>query len=668
MVSNTQHNEGPVIASSATDIIATLLKRDRRILLFGPPGVGKSTLVEQLGRKLATLGRNCWCIGADPGSPAFGLPGSVSLGNWKADSWQVAGYKALCTLDAGRFRVPLLSEVRRLARLPGKGVVLIDGPGVVRGVAGRELLAGLLEAADADAVLALTAADRPPPLIDELRASAVEVFVVHAAIDAKRPGKRVRARLRTAQWDSYLAEATTHRLELAAFNLIGIPPPIEEGSAWSGRQIALLHNGQIQAMGEVLCLEEGQLTITAPVEAVNADTLLLRDAARSAEGVLESAEPFAAERFTYLPATDITAPLEESGGPRIVGRVGAVDVALVNGVFGDPLLHLRVRHQRRTLLFDLGEGRRLSARIAHQVTDVFISHAHMDHIGGFQWLMRSRLGEFPPCRVYGPPGLAQHITSYVQSFLWDRIGENGPIFEVAELHGEHMKRFRVQAGMPGCRVLDEVAVVDDVILDEPGFRIRAIVLDHHTPVVAYALEPDRTINIRKDRLKARGLEPGPWLTELKRQLLANNHDAVVSLPDGNEATAGDLGNELVLITAGKKLVYATDLADTEENRRRLVALARNAHTLFCEAPFLEADSDNATRNGHLTTRACGEIAMAARVSRLVPFHFSRRYTDIPQQLYDELKAVYPWVVIPASMALFERQTPEDSEEVIKLGQ
>jgi len=86
------------------------------------------------------------------------------------------------------------------------------------------------------------------------------------------------------------------------------------------------------------------------------------------------------------------------------------------------------------------------------------------------------------------------------------------------------------------------------------------------------------------------LEPGPWLTELKQQLLAGNDDALIALPDGRRSRAGELGRELVLVQPGKKLVYATDLLDSPENRRKLVALARNAHTFFCEAPFSEAEA------------------------------------------------------------------------------
>lgn len=656
----------PALACSAVDIIDAVLQQDRRVLLFGPPGIGKSTLTTQLGRSLSEAGRDCWCVSADPGSPAFGVPGAVALARWVVDGWRVDAQEALCTLDAGRFRLPLVSAVRRLVRTPLHGVVLVDAPGVVRGMAGRELLAGLIEAAEVDAVLALTAADRPPPLLDELRALAPEVFVVHAAANARRPGKRVRARRRTTQWNAYLADTVERQIDLGKVNLIGTPPPVSEKGAWTGRQLALVQHNKTLAMGEILRLDDRVLTALLPITTAITDTVLVRNAWRNPDGLLETAVPFVSERLDYLPPPDVMPSVEKNGGPRVAGRVGHVDISLLNGVFGDPQLHLRLRHQGRSLLFDLGDGARLPARLAHQITDVFISHAHMDHISGFQWLLRSRLGGLPACRIYGPPGLAHHIEGFIQCFLWDRIGDRGPIFQVAELHGDRLRRYQLQAGEPGCEPLDEMAVVDGVLHQESGFRIRAMVLDHHTPVLAYAFEPDRELNVRKDRLAAHGLDPGPWLAELKQQLLAGNLEARITLPDGNASSVGDLGDELVLIKPGKKLVYATDLADTKENRQRLTLLARGAHTFFCEAPFIEADAEQASRTGHLTTRACGEIASAAGVARLVPFHFSRRYADNPQQLYEEINAVCTCLVAPKTLKVFESPGSPVVEEVLAL--
>jgi ribonuclease Z len=643
----------PRLPADPAALAEAVVANDRRILLLGAPGVGKSTLVDALGGILEHSGRTCRCLGADPGSPLFGVPGAVCRGRREHGAWVLEALQALCTLDAARFRLPLVEALRRLAQLPREGVLLVDGPGVVRGIAGAELLPALVESAGIDTVLVLVREGRVPPLRAELRALSVRVYAVPAAERAARPGPRARARRRTALWEAYLESAEECVLELDSLRLTGTPPPADAPQAWNGRQIALLDGDRTLALGEVMALEAGWLRVRLPAGTAASRTLLVRDAARLAEGCLGSATRFAAERFDYLPPPDITpdAPRAARTGPRPVGRVGMLSVCLVNGVFGDPLLHARLRHRRRSLLFDLGEGTRLPARIAHQASDVFITHAHIDHIAGFVWLLRSRIGETTLCRLYGPPGLAANIDGLMRGILWDRVGEHGPRFEVSELHGTQLRCYALRGGQPGAVLREDRAADDGAVLEEPEFRVRAVTLDHVSPVLAYALEPARTLNIRKDRLRARGLSPGPWLGELKRCVQAGEGDTGIRLPDGTRDTAGALANDLVLVTPGKTLVYATDFADSPENRTRVVELARGAHTLFCESTFRMSDAAQAARTAHLTTRACAEIAEAAGVARLVPFHFSRRYEHDPASVYAEIAGVFPRVMIPGTLAV-----------------
>ena len=87
---------------------------------------------------------------------------------------------------------------------------------------------------------------------------------------------------------------------------------------------------------------------------------------------------------------------------------------------------------------------------------------------------------------------------------------------------------------------------------------------------------------------------------------------------------------------GKKLVFAADMADTAANRKKVVALAKAAHTLFCETAFTMAHKEKAGATQHLTTLAAVEIARRAGVDRLVPFHFSKRYEDDPAIVYEEI--------------------------------
>jgi ribonuclease BN (tRNA processing enzyme) len=69
-------------------------------------------------------------------------------------------------------------------------------------------------------------------------------------------------------------------------------------------------------------------------------------------------------------------------------------------------------------------------------------------------------------------------------------------------------------------------------------------------------------------------------------------------------------------------------------------------------------------NGHLTTRACGEIASAAGVSRLVPFHFSRRYQHRAEQLYQEIDNYCSRLCRPRTTVVLDRD--DTAEATVEL--
>ncbi|HRP98713.1 MAG TPA: Clp1/GlmU family protein, partial [Rhodocyclaceae bacterium] len=438
--------------------VLELLRRHRRVLLAGAPGTGKSTLAARAAAALDARGQRCYLLGADPGLPAAGLPGAVCLAVWDRGRWQVEASEALCSLDAARFRLPLVEAVGRLLATHScrEGPLIVDAPGVVRGAAAAELVPALAVAACAQAAVVLTAADEPAPLRDELHAVGLAVVPLCADAAARRPGRLARERRRTAPWDAHLQQAPEHEFELDAVAVVGMPPPRDAPGAWSGRQVGLLGAcGRTLAMGEVLTLDGTRLRVRAPPVAEPVAALIIRDARRNDDGMLVTAVPFR-KSDEAKPPPEVVAPLCRAGtadGPMPVVRTGLYHATLVNGVFGDPLLHIRLRHQRRSLLFDLGQADRLRARIAHQITDVFVTHAHFDHIGGFPGLLRARIGELPACRLYGPPGLAAQVAGMVSGILWDRAGTRAPRFEITELHGQRLVRHRVTAGEGAARML-----------------------------------------------------------------------------------------------------------------------------------------------------------------------------------------------------------------------
>lgn len=325
-----------------------------------------------------------------------------------------------------------------------------------------------------------------------------------------------------------------------------------------------------------------------------------------------------------------------SGWQPLTTAAGAIGARLVNGVFGDPLLEVKFRSRRERLLFDLGDAAALSRRVLHTVTDVFLTHAHFDHICGFLHFLRARMtGEYPACRIYGPPGTAWRIENLIGGIHWDRIEDAGPEFLVADIYGTSLEWSHLKAGHASAH-LEPQRLVDGVICRQPEYQVRCVELDHGIPVLAFALEYSPRIHIDRQRLADLALTPGAWITELKRRLRDGDTRASIELPDGRCRTAAELEAALVVASPGERLVYATDFADIPANRDRLCTLASGADLFFCEATFCAADAAQALETRHLTAAACAEIARTAGVRRLVPFHFSKRYTHRMQDVYAEL--------------------------------
>ncbi len=624
--------------------LAKRLKGKRRILVWGEMGAGKSTLAYALSRCLDRSYGGCRILSLEPGTPLFGVPGAICLGRWKGERFAWGDCQALCTLDAVRFRLPLaMAACRLMAVAEQKGgdfPVLIDPPGVAKGAGGAELLGALAETLGVDAVLALHREAKTPPLSQVLSSLNAAVIRILSSPEARRPSESERLARRTNLWDRFLGDSVEETFLADQMRLLGTPPPMDRPDAWAGRQAALLTaGGDTAGMGEVIELDAGKLKMRlSPGWAKGPPAcLLIRDAERNAKGKLSTVPRAVGPDRRRMP--DVMRPhalAPKAGEAPVACQVGPAWAVLAGGVLGDPLLHVRIRNLKQSFLFDLGDPARLHAKVAHQVRAVFLSHAHVDHIGGFLWLLRSRIGHSAPCQIFGPADTIDRIENFLGAVTWDRIGDDGPVFEVCEIGDGDLRRARLQPGkkrtaLP-CRTIG-----DGTILADEKYRVKAAVCDHGIPSVAYALVFAKQVAVIKEKLEATGWRPGPWLGHLKKAVASGKLETEILLPDGTNQTVEKLAERLVEVHQGKKLVYAADMADTPENREKMIALARCAHTLFCETAFSTADKERAEATQHLTARAAVEIARAARVERLVPFHFSKRYEKDPGRIYEEIR-------------------------------
>lgn len=313
---------------------------------------------------------------------------------------------------------------------------------------------------------------------------------------------------------------------------------------------------------------------------------------------------------------------------------------LVNGVWGDPGVCIDLKFQRRALLFDIGDVQSLSTRVLLRVSDVFVSHTHMDHFAGFDHLLRVCLGRDTGVRLYGPEHFIAQVEHKLAAYTWNLVQNYSVdfIIEVHELHADGSlacARFRSRDKFAR-ETLPDPVTEDGVLLRDEQFLVRTVALEHHDiQSLAFCFEESTHINVWKNRLESRGLPTGPWLTELKKLARAGAPDDTPinvrwrTREGAREKTfpLGELKRDVLEFVPGQKVCYVTDTGWTPENRDRVIPFVANADLLFIEAVFLEADRELAAGKSHLTTTQAGTIARLAAVKEAQPFHFSSRYHD-----------------------------------------
>ncbi|MCX5903040.1 MAG: ribonuclease Z [Proteobacteria bacterium] len=322
---------------------------------------------------------------------------------------------------------------------------------------------------------------------------------------------------------------------------------------------------------------------------------------------------------------------------------------LLNQPFGDPALYVELKGERSALLFDLGDIATLRAGKILKISRVFVSHMHMDHFIGFDHLLRLFLARDATLRVYGPQGIINTIKGKLKGYTWNLVSGYPFILEVAEILKHSMRRvsFVCRDGFKPTPV--ETVPFNGMVADKNlHYTVNALHLDHKITSLAFAIEERFHININKDRLNKLGLPVGPWLRELKDCLWEGKPDTFkvkISAHDkpGQEVSRlplGKLKREIVSITQGQKIVYVSDCRGTEDNLRKIIRFAMNADILFCEGSFLSQDRAKAEERGHLTAEQAGFIARQARVKVLQIYHFSPRYENCPEALYQEAERAF----------------------------
>ena len=321
---------------------------------------------------------------------------------------------------------------------------------------------------------------------------------------------------------------------------------------------------------------------------------------------------------------------------------------LINDPLGDPGLMVGLLHERRALLFDLGDLSAISNSELLKVSHVFVSHTHIDHFIGFDRLLRVVFGLGKTISLFGPEKFISNVEGKLAGFTWnlvDRYNESVTL-EVTEVHANHLLKARFSAIDRFQRKDErEECFTDGILVNEASFTVHTAILEHRVPCLGFALKEKSHVNIRKDQLEKMNFRSGSWLNELKQCIYDGKSDehvlSVSSIKNCDQKiTLGQLKEDLVIISPGQKIAYIVDTVYKKSNKARIVDLVKEADIFFCESPFLAEEEERGLDRCHLTSRQAGLIAGEANVKKLNVFHFSGRHTFRTEQLIREAQEAF----------------------------
>lgn len=313
-----------------------------------------------------------------------------------------------------------------------------------------------------------------------------------------------------------------------------------------------------------------------------------------------------------------------------------IEVTPLSGVDEDVCVMLRFANHPWSYLCDCGMASALTIKECRRVAALFLSHAHIDHIIGFDQMIRHQLDVGRPIVICGPPGTASHISAKLRGYLWNLLwDEHAVTFEIREVIEPGVWRtctLRVPEWLPEWH--DEDIQQSATIFANDAFAVTFSILDHNTPSIAYRFDETPTVRVRL----AEGMRPGPWVREA-REAFARSDGARVIDVHGTPTPAADLFSCFVE-EPGPSVGFVMDHAGTAENHRIIAAHMRRVDQLVIECYYRHDDLALAQANAHSTAVLSGQAARLAEAREVVPLHFSRRYNAEVEDVRQECLSAF----------------------------
>ena len=272
----------------------------------------------------------------------------------------------------------------------------------------------------------------------------------------------------------------------------------------------------------------------------------------------------------------------------------------------------------KTFMIDCGEGTQVQIRRAHihfdKISIVFISHLHGDHCFGLIGMISTfgMLGRTQPLHIYAPkelrPLLDEQLDFYCKGLEYDIL-------------------------------FNEVDTTKTyVVYEDRSVTVTTIPLNHRIPCCGFLIREKPTLpHIRRDMIDFYNIPIS------QRNNIKNGADWTT--PEGDIIPNSRLTSPS---DSPRAYAYCSDTKYLPELYKSLL----NVDLLYHEATYCESDSERACAYFHSTGRQAAEVALKAKVKKLIIGHYSARYDDVAP-LLEEARSVFPNTYTTNEMDVFE---------------
>lgn len=330
------------------------------------------------------------------------------------------------------------------------------------------------------------------------------------------------------------------------------------------------------------------------------------------------------------------------------GKRTTTELQLVNGSTGDPLLFVDYPGRDDALLFDAGENGTLPAGRLADLAAVFLTHHHVDHLVGFDRILRANLDQDKDLHVVGPEGTIDRISARVRTYEYPFFPFQKLRLHLTELLDDRSRTAVLDWGRQLAIAETSERPIDPTDLTPTVFangllHVEATRTDHTVPSLAFAIVEEPGFHVDGPRLREGPMRPGPWVSKVLGLLRDGEDEATPIEIEGGVFPLGALRDRYFRKQRGGRIAYVVDTLWSDASRPGLLRLCRKANRLYCDSFYAQADLKNARKHKHMTATQAAELARDARVERLTLIHFSNRYAGRFDNLVREAAAIFPEV-------------------------